>query len=104
MFLKVSLRKAKKVKTENVLISKKKQDKKRSQKCYHCNKKDYCIKDCRLLKKAKTSNEGSSSTNKENMIEKEIKDLVALVIREMKALQIGMITELYMMTTTKFFN
>lgn len=41
-----------------------KQNKKRSLKCYHCNKKGHYIKDCRLLKKVNASKEGSSSANK----------------------------------------
>lgn len=99
-----SLRKTMKTKREKVLTSKKSKISKEVDSVIIVTRRAITSKDCRLLKKVNASKKRSSSANKANMIEEEIKDLVAIVIGGIKILQIGMVTKLHMTSIAKSFN
>ncbi|XP_072066951.1 uncharacterized protein [Arachis hypogaea] len=67
-----------------------KQDKKRQRECYHCHKKGHYIKECRLLKK---------EASKTNLVEE--KDLIAMVVKKVQNMHIGMVTEVNIATQGK---
>lgn len=74
-----------------------KQAKKKNRKCYCCNEKGHYIKDCKKIEK-ENAKKGASSSANTNMVQEEVKDLVAMVSK-MEILQIGMVTKLHMTST-----
>ena len=81
--------------TESVSNTNKDSNSKKNKTCFHCKKKGHFKKECRFWKKMKKDH--ASSSNKVNVAEEEIKELVAMV----SEMQISMVTEVHMAAIIK---